>query len=84
MRVSDGDTITIEAGGQKEKVRLNGIDAPESKQAGGQEARQYLAARILIKQVRIEGSSLDRYGRLLGTVYLGSENINLAMIRADR
>ncbi len=82
VRVSDGDTITILAGARKEIVRLNGIDAPESRQVGGQEARQYLADSILNKHVRIEGSSRDRYGRLLGTVYLGSENINLAMIRA--
>ncbi len=82
VRVSDGDTITIESAGHKEKVRLNGIDAPESTQPGGQEARQYLVERILNKQVRLEGSSRDRYGRLLGTVYLDSENINLAMIRA--
>ena len=81
LRVSDGDTITIDAGGGKEKVRLIGIDAPELRQEGGPEARQYLAKRILNRRVKVEGETRDRYGRLLGTVYLGEENINLSLVR---
>lgn len=81
IRVSDGDTITIDAGGGKEKVRLIGIDAPELQQEGGREARQYLAKRILNRRVKVEGETRDRYGRLLGTVYLGAENINLSLVR---
>ena len=81
LRVSDGDTITIDAGGGKEKVRLIGIDAPELRQNGGREARQYLAKRILNRRVKVEGETRDRYGRLLGTVYLGEENINLSLVR---
>lgn len=81
IRVSDGDTITIDAGGGKEKVRLIGIDAPELRQEGGPEARQYLAKRILNRRVKVEGETRDRYGRLLGTVYLGEENINLSLVR---
>lgn len=81
LRVTDGDTITIDAGGGKEKVRLIGIDAPELQQEGGREARQYLAKRILNRRVTVEGETRDRYGRLLGTVYLGAENINLSLVR---
>ena len=81
LRVSDGDTITIAAEGRKEKVRLIGIDAPELRQEGGREARQYLAKRILNRRVKVEGETRDRYGRLLGTVYLGEENINLSLVR---
>ena len=81
LRVSDGDTITIAAEGRKEKVRLIGIDAPELRQEGGPEARQYLAKRILNRRVKVEGETRDRYGRLLGTVYLGEENINLSLVR---
>ena len=81
LRVSDGDTITIDAGGGKEKVRLIGIDAPELRQEGGPEAQQYLAKRILNRRVKVEGETRDRYGRLLGTVYLGEENINLSLVR---
>ena len=81
LRVSDGDTITIAAEGRKEKVRLIGIDAPELRQEGGPEAQQYLAKRILNRRVKVEGETRDRYGRLLGTVYLGEENINLSLVR---
>ena len=81
LRVSDGDTITIAAEGRKEKVRLIGIDAPELRQEGGPEARQYLEKRILNRRVKVEGETRDRYGRLLGTVYLGEENINLSLVR---
>ena len=77
LRVSDGDTITIAAEGRKEKVRLIGIDAPELRQEGGPEARQYLAKRILNRRVKVEGETCDRYGRLLGTVY----HINLSLLR---
>jgi endonuclease YncB( thermonuclease family) len=35
VRVTDGDTITVEAPGHIVKVRLFGIDCPESKQDGG-------------------------------------------------
>ena len=81
LRVSDGDTITIAAEGRREKVRLIGIDAPELRQEGGPEARQYLVKRILNRRVKVEGETRDRYGRLLGTVYLGEENINLSLVR---
>ena len=38
--ISDGDTITVVNNGKPEKIRLYGIDTPESKQAFGNEARQ--------------------------------------------
>ncbi len=81
IRVADGDTITIKAGNVEEKIRLDGIDAPESSQPSGREAKQYLSGRVLKQTVRVEGSQRDRYGRLLGTVYVGGKNINLEMLR---
>ncbi len=80
IRVSDGDTITIKTDEGTTKVRLDGIDAPEAKQANGQDSKRYLSKRILNKSVEVKGSSRDKYGRLLGTVYLGNENINLTML----
>lgn len=81
--VADGDTISVRdhAAAQTVKVRLNGIDAPETAQEYGQESKRYLASRILGKTVRVEGGNRDKYGRLLGTVYLGAENMNLTMVR---
>ncbi len=81
IRVSDGDTVIVKMGGRSEKIRLNGIDAPELKQKHGKEARRYLANRILKRKVRVKGNSRDKYKRLLATIYLDEENINLSMIR---
>ncbi len=82
MHVSDGDTVTVKLGGRSEKIRLIGIDAPELKQKYGPESRRYLADRILHRKVRVKGNSRDKYKRLLATIYLDEENINLSMIRA--
>ncbi len=86
LYVSDGDTIAVKRiEGDKEtgsllKVRLFGIDAPELKQDYGYESKEFLMKLIRGKQVKIEGIKKDRYGRLLGTVYLKNENINEKMV----
>jgi len=82
--ISDGDTITVlrnDVGGvARMKVRLAGIDAPESKQAHGSKAKLALSRKIHGKTVRVVHSKRDRYGRILGDVYLSGEWINLAMV----
>lgn len=80
VAVTDGDTLTVLVNSTQHKVRLNAIDAPETGQDHGTKAKQYLAARVHEKVVKIDVSGQDRYGRLLGTVWLGPENINEAMI----
>ena len=79
VRVIDGDTLvahlaTVRSGLQnKERVRLVGIDCPESKQVGwGSRATARLAALVLGRPVILEIAlqSRDRYGRLLAGVYL--------------
>ena len=43
IQVTDGDTLTVElvTGGERVKVRLHGIDAPERNQPGGEAARAF-------------------------------------------
>lgn len=79
--MSDGDTITVETERGREKIRMNRIDAPESSQKYGAESRNYLASCILDKEVKVEFTQRDKYGRILGIVYLGKEDVNLLMIR---
>lgn len=68
--VNDGDTITVLAGkAQQIKVRLYGVDCPESKQAYGNQAKAFTATAVFGKVVRVEVSGRDRYGRTLGIVY---------------
>lgn len=65
--VSDGDTITIlDSGNRQHKIRLEGIDAPESNQAFGSRAKQSLSDLVFGKTVTVTSRKKDRYGRVLG------------------
>ena len=50
--VTDGDSISVRHEGHKVEVRLWGIDAPESTQPGGKEAKKFLMKLIKGKTVR--------------------------------
>ncbi len=69
--VSDGDTIKVlDANNVLYKIRLTGIDAPEKAQPFGMASRDHLASMVAGKVVRVESSKTDRYGRLLGKVWV--------------
>lgn len=79
--MSDGDTIWVTgANGLRNKIRMLGIDAPESSQAFGGESTRRLAELVNGAAVRVTFSGRDQYGRILGTVWLGGRNINLQMV----
>jgi endonuclease YncB( thermonuclease family) len=82
VSVTDGDTITVLVGQEPVKVRLNGIDAPERRQAFGTQAREKLAALVFGETVLVRAGSKDRYGRTLGTVIVAGQNANLEMLNA--
>lgn len=82
VKVADGDTITIiDNENQKHKIRLDKIDAPELKQSFGIKSKNYLESLIYKKQIKVLYSSIDRYKRILGIVYLGDKEINLIMLK---
>ncbi|MDR2427652.1 MAG: thermonuclease family protein [Endomicrobium sp.] len=68
VKITDGDTITVLSNNTQIKVRLNGIDAPESKQAYGQASRKNLADLCAGEIAEIEDKGKDRYKRTLGVV----------------
>jgi len=69
--IADGDTVTVlDAGQAQHKIRLMGIDAPEKKQAFGQRSKQHLSDLVFQKQVVVEYSKKDRYGRTLGKILI--------------
>ncbi len=71
VAVTDGDTIKIlDANYVQYKVRLTGIDAPEKAQPYGNASRKHLASLVAGKNVRVESSKSDRYGRVLGKVWV--------------
>jgi endonuclease YncB( thermonuclease family) len=83
--VIDGDTIEIRG----QRVRLFGIDSPESAQlcqAGqkpyrcGQQAALALADRIGERTVRCQERDKGRYGRVVAVCYVGSEDLDRWMV----
>lgn len=82
IRITDGDTIVIlTEDKQQVKVRLDGIDCPESSQDFGTRAKQATSDLCFGKEVRIEKSGEDRYGRTLGFVYVGNVGVNKELLR---
>jgi endonuclease YncB( thermonuclease family) len=84
IKVIDGDTIKVLEAGKTEPatVRLYGIDTPERKQAYGREAKNFTAGMIAGKPVEIEKLGKDRYGRIIGLVYVNGRLLNRELIRA--
>lgn len=88
-RVVDGDTVIARVGGQELRVRLIGIDTPETV-APDQPVECYGPAASAFTHRRLEGrdvelefdvEGLDRYGRTLAYVWLGGELFNETLVR---
>lgn len=83
VRVSDGDTfVGLDSENRQVKVRLHGIDAPESRQPFGTVARKALADLIAEKVVSVEEIDKDRYGRVVGRVTIGGKLVNAEVVQA--
>ena len=70
--IYDGDTLRVNCGGETKKVRLACIDAPEAKQEGGIQSRDYL--RSLINKHGSEVGMIpleqDKYNRTVAELVL--------------
>ena len=85
--VIDGDTLSVRG----TRIRLHGIDAPESAQlckdaAGidyrcGQAAALALADQISKRLVTCEPRDTDRYGRVVSVCRADDEDLNAWMVR---
>jgi len=81
--VADGDTITVlDVDHTQHKIRLAGIDAPESRQAFGSRSRQHLAVLVFRRQVEVAWHKVDRYGRLVGKVRVDGADVSLKQLEA--
>jgi endonuclease YncB( thermonuclease family) len=80
--VHDGDSITVITSDNKQiKVRLEGIDCPELKQVFGQRARLATSILCIGKDVQIQQTGKDRYGRMLAFVYVGKLCVNKELLK---
>jgi endonuclease YncB( thermonuclease family) len=81
--VADGDTVTVlDASHVQHKIRLEGIDAPEKAQAFGQRSKENLSKWVFARQVVVETSKNDKYGRAVGKVVVGGVDANLEQVKA--
>lgn len=81
VRITDGDTITVlSKEKQQHKIRLAGIDTPERKQPFGHRAKESLSDMIFNKDVTVEWDKKDRWGRIIGKVLSGTEDVNLKQV----
>lgn len=89
LRVIDGDTIIVDKDGEQTRVRLIGVDTPETVkpntpvQPYGKAASNYTKQHLTNQNVRLEydREEKDRYGRTLAYVWLGNEMYNEKIVK---
>ncbi len=78
--VYDGDTIWVSCSGEREKVRLYCIDAPEMRQKPwGEQSRDHLRG-LLGPRVGVERFDTDRYGRTVAKLWTSDEDSTARMV----
>ena len=92
VKIVDGDTIDIEIDlgfslTKKERVRLAGIDTPESRTRDLEEKAEGLLAKSFLEKqldeavdLRVKTEKDGKYGRMLGWLHDGDKNINKYMV----
>jgi micrococcal nuclease len=88
-RVVDGDTLVVDLGGVEERVRLIGIDTPESVHPDASRNVPYGEVASAYTKSRLDGQSValefdveerDQYGRLLAYIWIGNELFNETLV----
>jgi endonuclease YncB( thermonuclease family) len=88
IKVYDGDSLLVQGMGLTLKIRMVGIDAPEtggSRKAGqpySRKAHLFLARQIKDRSVSLKTYGLGGYNRILAEVFINETNMNLEMLKA--
>jgi len=97
VEVIDGDTIdvNIDLGfdiQHKNRLRMYGINAPESRtrdkveKAAGLKSKAWLKALIEGKKITVrtyKDGTVEKFGRLLARVYIDGVDVNAEMVKQD-
>ena len=80
--VADGDTLLVlpDSAHEAVKLRIEGIDAPESCQPGGQASRDAMIDLVHRKTVQVIPHGTDTYGRVLGRVEVEGRDVGAEMV----
>jgi micrococcal nuclease len=87
-RIYDGDSLLVSQGTLRFKIRMVGIDAPETgggRQKGqpfSREASEFLSKRVADRSVSLTAYGMDSYNRILAEVFAGQINVNLELVSA--
>ncbi len=88
IKIYDGDSLLVRGTDLTLKIRMVGIDAPETggRQKPGQpysrQAHLFLSRQIQDRFVTLKTYGLGGYNRILAEVFVGSINMNLEMMKA--
>jgi micrococcal nuclease len=89
IRIVDGDTLhlDVELGfdvRRQDSFRLYGINAPEMSTEEGKTAKAWLEDQLKggLTMVTTHKDQREKYGRYLATLWVGSTNVNEAMVEA--
>ncbi len=83
VSIADGDTITIvDDNNRQYRIRLQGIDAPESSQSFGTASSENMTKLVFNKLVSVEWNKHDRYGRIVGNVLIDGQDAGLHQVKA--
>ncbi len=81
IRIADGDTFHMLLADKRSiKIRLFGIDCPETQQPFYQQAKNELSRLIFNKTVTITFDNKDQYGRYLAIAFVDGQSVNEAML----
>ena len=81
-RIIDGDNLELDTG---ESVRLYGVNCPEKNKPLSQESIDLTTKLALNQQIRIEyqpNYPKDRWGRILGYVFIGDTHLNEELVKS--
>jgi endonuclease YncB( thermonuclease family) len=82
--VADGDTLLVlpEQAHEAVKLRIDGIDAPERCQSGGDASRDAMIDLVHRKTILVFPRGTDSYGRVLGRVEMDGRDVAAQMVAA--